>query len=66
MNRKNKEYLPDERSDYMPDPEMLVSKSIDGFDTIIPNPVVDDIVVNNISTAEFDYTDYLLDDEDTF
>ena len=64
MNKKNKDYLPDVRSSYTPNPETLISKSIDGFDTILPNPVIDDIVVNNIATTEFDYTDALFDDDD--
>ena len=64
MDKKSKDYLPDVRSNYSPNPEMLISKSIDGFDTIIPNPVTDDVVVNNISTAEFDYTNALFDDDD--
>ncbi len=64
MDKKDKPYLPDVRSDYKPNSEMLVSKSIDGFDTIIPEPVTDDIVVNNIATAEFNYTDALFDDDD--
>lgn len=59
----NKEYAPKERTYYKPTSEDLISKSPDGFDTILPNTVTDDIVVNNIAYQEFDYTEDMFNDE---
>ena len=57
MSGNEKPYLPRERSWYKPDREALISKSPDGLDTTLPNPVEDPIVTNNISYMEFDYTE---------
>ena len=54
MTEKNKPYLPHLRSWYEPSKESLISKSPEGIDTILPNPVEDPIVANNISYMEFD------------
>lgn len=62
MSGKNKPYLPHVRSWYEPSEEQLVSKSPEGVNTMLPNPVEDPIVVNNISYMEFDYTEDPLED----
>lgn len=62
MSNKNKPYLPHERSWYEPSEESLISRSPEGEDTILPSPVEDPIVVNNISYMEFDYTENPLSD----
>ena len=49
MTEKNKPYLPNLRSWYEPSKESLISKSPEGIDTILPNPVEDPIVANTIS-----------------
>ena len=65
MTEKNKPYLPHLRSWYEPSKESLISKSPEGIDTILPNPVEDPIVANNISYMEFDYTNSpMLEDYD--
>lgn len=58
-NKNNQEapkpYLPNQR-DFMEESEEPVkSYSLKDY-TLLPNHVVDPIVVNNISNAEFDYT----------
>ena len=57
MSGNKKPYLPRERSWYKPDREALISRSPEGIDSILPNPVEDPIVSNNISYMEFDYTE---------
>lgn len=61
---KNNPYLPNERSWYEAPEEKLISKSPEGIDTILPDPVDDPIVVNNIAYMEFDYTEDLLADSE--
>ena len=51
------QYLPTVRTGYSPAPHDLISSSPSGDDTLLPNTVTDDIVVNNIASAEFDYTE---------
>lgn len=56
-NKKNV-YLPDERTGYSPEAHSLISHGkIEGPSSMLPNTVEDDIVVNNISNMEFDYTE---------
>lgn len=52
------QYLPNARTGYSPDKHSLVSESPTGADTKLPNTVTDDIAVNNIACAEFDYTEH--------
>lgn len=57
---KNKHvYLPDARTSYYPKEEEIMSFAPDGSYTTLPNPAVDNIVVNNIACQEFDYTENL-------
>ena len=57
-NKKNKPYTPELRTGYKPSKSSLISHGkIEGPDTELPSPVTDDIVVNNISNVEFDYTE---------
>lgn len=55
-SNKSGEYLPKERTDYHPE-------DIHSGNTSLPNPAEDPIVVNNITTAEFDYTENLEDEQ---
>lgn len=61
MNKKEKEkfYTPHLRTGYAPKEHALIShgKVNDGVDTLLPSPTDDDVVVNNISYMEFDYTE---------
>lgn len=57
-------YLPSIKTGYAPNKEALVSYSSDGSSTKLPNTVTDDIVVNNIITAEFDNTEHIDIDKD--
>lgn len=57
MENKNKDYLPAERTGYAPSKNALESVAEDGSKTKLPNTVKDPVVCNNISTAEFDYTE---------
>lgn len=57
MADKHKTYLPRERTNYEPPKHALESCSPEGITSKLPSPVTDDIVVNNIATSEFDYTD---------
>lgn len=64
MNKKKynivdhkKPYPPNMRDDYAPDESDLMSYSPNGDFTLLPDPTIDPIVCNNISYAEFDYTD---------
>ena len=59
---KKKPYLPKVRTDYHPTQNEIKSYSPNGESTPLPNPAVDPIVVNNIASQEFDYTDSLTDD----
>ena len=60
IKSKKNVYLPDERTGYAPEPHSLISHGkIEAPSTMLPNTVEDDIVVNNISNAEFDYTEQL-------
>ncbi|MEG2935087.1 MAG: hypothetical protein RR844_01205 [Clostridium sp.] len=54
-NTKSNQYAPNER-DFLEASEAPVkSYSLEDY-VLLPNHVVDPIVVNNISNAEFDYT----------
>ncbi|MBW6410248.1 hypothetical protein [Clostridium weizhouense] len=65
MNKENASYPPKIRTDYHPTSEKIESVSVDGSVSIdLPNPAVDNIVVNNIANAEFDYTQDLMSHED--
>ncbi len=58
-NNKNS-YLPEQRTGYAPEPHTLISHGkIEGPSSPLPSTVEDPIVVNNISNAEFDYTEQL-------
>lgn len=60
MTNKNQLYLPKERVGYEPSKNALVSYGpAGGKPTTLPNTVTDPIAVNNISNAEFDYTESL-------
>ena len=50
-------YLPHDRLFDEPSKTSLRSYSETGDYTTLPNPLTDPIVSNNISTAEFDYTE---------
>ena len=50
-------YLPKMRTDYTPSNESVESATGVDFPINMPNPAVDPIVSNNISNAEFDYTE---------
>lgn len=56
---KDKPYLPKVRTCYSPSETKIRSYSENGDSTSLPNPAVDDIVVNNIAWQEFDYTESL-------
>ena len=61
-NTKNKptNYLPEHRTGYAPEPHSLISHGkIEEPSSPLPSTVEDPIVVNNISNAEFDYTEQL-------
>jgi hypothetical protein len=49
-------YLPKMRTDYSPNDESVESATGVDFPINMPNPATDSIVVNNIATQEFDYT----------
>lgn len=58
MKNKGNVYLPNERTNYKPSSNALNSQGSEGKgSTKLPSTVEDDIVVNNISSAEFDYTE---------
>ncbi|BCZ49048.1 hypothetical protein psyc5s11_51150 [Clostridium gelidum] len=50
-------YLPKMRTDYTPSNESVESATGVDFSINMPNPAADPIVSNNISNAEFDYTE---------
>lgn len=53
-------YLPKMRTNYHPSDENVESATGVDFPVNMPNPATDSIVVNNISNAEFDYTQDML------
>lgn len=56
MNEKNKKlYGPDERMQYELKPKIIKAYSKSDY-ILLPDPVTDPIVCNDISTWEFDYT----------
>ena len=56
LSKGSKNYPPNDRTFLKPTKHELCSKSKDGSDSVkLPSPVTDDIVVNNIANAEFDY-----------
>ena len=57
-------YLPKMRTDYIPSDESVESATGVDFPVNMPNPAVDPIVSNNISNAEFDYTQDMMSSED--
>ena len=57
-------YLPKMRTDYSPSDESVESATGVDFPVNMPNPAVDPIVSNNISNAEFDYTQDMITPED--
>lgn len=57
MKNKSDVYLPHIRSYYEPDKDSLVNESPVGGYSILPNPVEDPIVSNNIACMEFTYID---------
>ena len=63
---EKKPYLPKARTGYNPTDDELRSFSPKGYSTLIPNPVTDPIVANNIACQEFNYTEDLEEDDDTF
>lgn len=56
-------YLPHMRTNYQPSDESVESATGVDFPINMPNPAVDSIVVNNISNAEFDYTEDMTSSE---
>jgi len=57
-------YLPKMRTDYSPSNESVESATGVDFPINMPNPAVDSIVSNNISNAEFDYTEDMIFPDD--
>ena len=57
-------YLPKIRTDYTPSNESVESATGVDFPINMPNPAVDPIVSNNISNAEFDYTEDMIFPDD--
>ena len=53
-------YPPKMRTDYAPSDDDVESATGVDFPINMPNPAVDPIVSNNISNAEFDYTQDML------
>lgn len=66
INKKKALYLPKVRTYYQPTNEEYQIYTGVGIDINIPNPVEDDIVVNNIAYQEFDYTEDMMPEEDLF
>lgn len=64
MSNKNKPYLPKMRTNYHPTDEECKKFTVTDTPEDIPNPATDPIVVNNIASQEFDYTQDMLSDED--
>lgn len=59
MKDQKKPYLPRTRTSYHPKESEIRSFSPNGDSTPLANPAVDPIVVNNIASQEFDYTQSL-------
>ena len=57
-------YPPKMRTDYSPSDESVESATGVDFPINMPNPAVDPIVSQNISNAEFDYTQDMIFPED--
>lgn len=57
-------YLPKMRTNYSPSDESVESATGVDFPINMPNPAVDPIVSNNISNAEFDYTQDMIFPDD--
>ena len=57
-------YAPKMRTDYSPSNESVESATGVDFPINMPNPAVDPIVSQNISNAEFDYTQDMISSED--
>jgi hypothetical protein len=57
-------YPPKMRTDYAPSDESVESATGVDFPINMPNPAVDPIVAQNISNAEFDYTEDMTSSED--
>lgn len=55
INNEKKPYLPNERGYFDQEPQIIKSYSEKDC-TILPDPVTDPIVSNNIAWLEFDYT----------
>ena len=66
MNKKHCNYLPKQRTNYHPTESEVESSTGVDFPINMPNPAVDPIVVNNITNQEFDYTESMLDTEESF
>lgn len=66
MNKKDSSYLPKQRTNYHPTESEVESTTGVDFPINMPNPAVDSIVVNNIANQEFDYTESMLDTEESF
>lgn len=57
-------YLPKMRTNYAPSDESVESGTGVDFPINMPNPAKDAIVVNNIASQEFDYTQDMFSNED--
>ena len=64
MSANSKPYLPKVRTDYHPSKSDCQTSTDVGKTTNLPNPATDPIVVNNIASQEFDYTQDLMDAND--
>ena len=64
MSTNSKPYLPKVRTDYHPSKAECQTSTGVGRTTNIPNPATDPIVVNNIASQEFDYTQDLMNVND--
>lgn len=64
MSKKNKPYLPKVRTDYHPTKSKCDNYTEIGHPEDMPNPAHDPIVVNNIASQEFDYTQDMLTSEE--
>ena len=66
MSTNSKPYLPKIRTDYHPSNKDCQTSTGVGTTNNIPNPANDPIVVNNIASQEFDYTQDLIDANDVY
>ncbi|WP_378954847.1 hypothetical protein [Pelosinus sp. sgz500959] len=55
MKKRRPVYAPNKRGYFEESPKKIKSYSAKDY-ILLPDPVTDDIVVNNISNVEFDYT----------